>query len=78
MPKYICEISASRWFYYKEKCCLKFVDRSVFYFCCQIRNGKQTAILAVAVEGAKGKKDAEKNKKDQFYTIYRPNTGLQV
>jgi hypothetical protein len=44
----------------------------------QIRNGKQTAILAVAVEGAKGKKDAEKNKKDQFYTIYRPNTGLQV
>jgi hypothetical protein len=50
----------------------------VFFFCCQIRNGKQTAILAVAVEGAKGKKDAEKNKKDQFYTIYRPNTGLQV
>jgi len=47
-------------------------------FCYQIRNGKQTAILAVAVEGAKGKKDAEKNKKDQFYTIYRPNTGLQV
>jgi hypothetical protein len=47
-------------------------------FCCQIRNGKQTAILAVAVEGAKGKKDAEKSKKDQFYTIYRPNTGLQV
>jgi hypothetical protein len=44
----------------------------------QVRNGKQTAILAVAVEGAKGKKDAEKNKKDQFYTIYRPNTGLQV
>jgi len=48
------------------------------FLCFQIRNGKQTAILAVAVEGAKGKKDAEKNKKDQFYTIYRPNTGLQV
>jgi hypothetical protein len=32
----------------------------------------------VAVESAKGKKDTEKNKKDQFYTIYRPNTGLQV
>jgi len=49
-----------------------------FYLSHQIRNGKQTAILAVAVEGAKGKKDAEKNKKDQFYTIYRPNTGLQL
>jgi hypothetical protein len=51
---------------------------SVGSFYCQIRNGKQTAILAVAVESAKGKKDTEKNKKDQFYTIYRPNTGLQV
>jgi len=57
---------------------LKFVHRRTFFVCCQIRNGKQTAILAVAVEGVKGKKDAEKNKKDQFYTIYRPNTGLQV
>jgi hypothetical protein len=57
---------------------LKFIHRRVFFFCCQIRNGKQTAILAVAVEGTKGKKDTEKSKKDQFYTIYRPNTGLQV
>lgn len=53
-------------------------SREGFYLSHQIRNGKQTAILAVAVEGAKGKKDTEKNKKDQFYTIYRPNTGLQL
>ena len=40
----------------------------------QIRNGKQTAILAVAVEatgsGSMKKKQSE-NKKDQFFTIYR-------
>jgi hypothetical protein len=54
------------------------IEGCSFLFCCQIRNGKQTAILAVAVEVTKGKKDSEKNKKDQFYTIYRPNTGLQV
>ncbi|PSN38080.1 Protein strawberry notch [Blattella germanica] len=50
-----------------------------FYLSHQIRNGKQTAILAVSAEvGKTGKKDTEKSKKDQFYTIYRPNTGLQL
>lgn len=46
-----------------------------FYLSHQVRNGKQTAILAIAVEG--GKKKVE-NKKDQLYTVYRPNTGLQL
>ncbi|XP_015606574.1 protein strawberry notch isoform X2 [Cephus cinctus] len=46
-----------------------------FYLSHQIRNGKQTAILAVAVDG--GKKKAE-GKKDQLYMVYRPNTGLQL
>ncbi|XP_066601044.1 protein strawberry notch isoform X2 [Prorops nasuta] len=46
-----------------------------FYLSHQVRNGKQTAILAVAVEG--GKKKSE-GKKDQFYMLYRPNTGLQI
>ncbi|XP_067015400.2 protein strawberry notch isoform X2 [Anabrus simplex] len=51
-----------------------------FYLSHQIRNNKQTAILAVAVGGAAIKKEGEKNKKqkDQLYTIYRPNTGLQL
>ncbi|XP_046831906.1 protein strawberry notch isoform X1 [Vespa crabro] len=46
-----------------------------FYLSHQIRNGKQTAILAVAVDG--GKKKSE-SKKDQLYMVYRPNTGLQL
>ncbi|KAJ9587309.1 hypothetical protein L9F63_019165 [Diploptera punctata] len=49
-----------------------------FYLSHQIRNGKQTAILAVAVDGGKPSKKEEKSKKEQFYTIYRPNTGLQL
>lgn len=46
-----------------------------FYLSHQIRNSKQTAILAVAVDS--GKKKAE-GKKDQLYMVYRPNTGLQL
>lgn len=49
-----------------------------FYLSHQIRNNKQTAILSVAVGTPKGKKDSEKKAKDQLYTIYRPNTGLQL
>ncbi|XP_046980901.1 protein strawberry notch isoform X1 [Schistocerca americana] len=49
-----------------------------FYLSHQIRNNKQTAILAVAVGTPKGKKENDKKAKDQFYTIYRPNTGLQL
>lgn len=50
-----------------------------FYLSHQIRNNKQTAILAVAV-GTSNKKEGSSSKKDkdQFYTIYRPNTGLQL
>ncbi|XP_032679498.1 protein strawberry notch-like isoform X1 [Odontomachus brunneus] len=46
-----------------------------FYLSHQIRNGKQTAILAVIVDS--GKKKSE-SKKDQLYMVYRPNTGLQL
>ena len=46
-----------------------------FYLSHQIRNGKQTAILAVAVEGSKKKSES---KKDQLFMVYRPNTGLQM
>ncbi|XP_012223697.1 protein strawberry notch isoform X3 [Linepithema humile] len=46
-----------------------------FYLSHQIRNGKQTAILAIAVDG--GKKKTE-SKKDQLYMVHRPNTGLQL
>lgn len=47
-----------------------------FYLSHQIRNGKQTAILTVAVENSKNKKG--EGKKDQLYMVYRPNTGLQL
>ncbi|KAM0733955.1 Protein strawberry notch [Formica fusca] len=46
-----------------------------FYLSHQIRNGKQTAILAIVVDS--GKKKTE-SKKDQLYMVYRPNTGLQL
>ncbi|GLH00308.1 Protein strawberry notch [Gryllus bimaculatus] len=50
-----------------------------FYLSHQIRNNKQTAILAVAVGTSSSKKDGSTKKdKEQFYTIYRPNTGLQL
>ncbi|XP_074041916.1 protein strawberry notch isoform X2 [Leptinotarsa decemlineata] len=50
-----------------------------FWLSHQVRNGKHTAILAVAVDGggsggAKGKKES---KKDMMFSVYRPNTGLQ-
>ncbi|XP_074000099.1 protein strawberry notch isoform X3 [Rhodnius prolixus] len=52
-----------------------------FYLSHQIRNGKQTAILAEAIESSGSGKSVKKGaegKKDQLYTIYRPNTGLQL
>lgn len=49
-----------------------------FYLSHQIRNGKQTAILAVEVENnSKKKTENAKSKKDQLFQVYRPNTGLQ-
>ncbi|KAG8237954.1 hypothetical protein J437_LFUL016299 [Ladona fulva] len=54
-------------------------DEEGFYLSHQIRNGKQTAILAIAEASnsasTKGKKDS---KKDKMFTVYRPNTGLQL
>ncbi|KAK6620595.1 hypothetical protein RUM43_010887 [Polyplax serrata] len=47
-----------------------------FWLSHQIRNNKQTAILAIAVDCGKSKKP--ENKKESLYTIYRPNTGLQL
>jgi hypothetical protein len=49
--------------------------REGFYLSHQVRNSKQTAILAVAVDSS-SKKKLESNR-DQLYTLYRPNTGLQ-
>ncbi|XP_011684968.1 PREDICTED: protein strawberry notch isoform X3 [Wasmannia auropunctata] len=58
----------------------KFVEltgaKEGFYLSHQIRNGKQTAILAVVVDSSTKKKS--ESKKDQFYMVYRPNTGLQI
>ncbi|XP_028133407.2 protein strawberry notch isoform X2 [Diabrotica virgifera virgifera] len=55
-----------------------------FWISHQIRNGKTTAILAIAVDtgggggGTKGKKEGKKeSKKDMMFSVYRPNTGLQ-
>ncbi|KAJ8979809.1 hypothetical protein NQ317_001299 [Molorchus minor] len=47
-----------------------------FWLSHQIRNGKHTAILAVAVEDSSSKPKKE-SKKDQMFSVYRPNTGLQ-
>ncbi|XP_063926322.1 protein strawberry notch isoform X2 [Zophobas morio] len=48
-----------------------------FYISHQIRNGKHTAILAVAVETSASKKNKSESKKEQMFSVYRPNTGLQ-
>lgn len=52
----------------------------------QVRNNKRTAILAVEIETPalhpqqqnNKKKDKPPSKKEIFFQIYRPNTGLQV
>lgn len=46
-----------------------------FYVSHQVRNGKHTAILAVAVDV--GLKKKSESKKDQMFYVYRPNTGQQ-
>ena len=50
--------------------------REGFYLSHQVRNGKQTAVLTVAVKTV-GKKNPE-TKNYQLYMLYRPNTGLQL
>lgn len=49
-----------------------------FYLCHQVRNSKQTAILAVAVESSGSSKKKGSKEKDALYAVYRPNTGLQL
>ncbi|KAK3919054.1 Protein strawberry notch [Frankliniella fusca] len=49
-----------------------------FYLSLQIRNSKQTAILAVAVESNPNNKKKGTKEKDTLYAVYRPNTGLQL
>ncbi|KAK8767521.1 hypothetical protein V5799_005700 [Amblyomma americanum] len=44
-----------------------------YYLSNQVRNGKKTAVLAVADQARRSKE-----KKDKFFRLYRPNTGLQV
>lgn len=47
-----------------------------FWLSHQVRNSKHTAILAVAVDPNTNKKKSE-SKKEQMFSVYRPNTGLQ-
>ncbi|XP_012288560.1 protein strawberry notch isoform X2 [Orussus abietinus] len=63
------------WSEAKDRCSELTSSKEGFYLSHQIRNGKQTAILAVAVDS--GKKKSE-SKKDQLFMVYRPNTGLQL
>lgn len=46
-----------------------------FYVSHQVRNGKHTAILAMEVDS--GSKKKLESKKEQMFSVYRPNTGLQ-
>lgn len=48
-----------------------------FYLSHQIRNGKQTAILATVIETSGGSSEKKKGKDKEMYNIFRPNTGLQ-
>ncbi|KAI5724813.1 hypothetical protein M8J77_007469 [Diaphorina citri] len=49
-----------------------------YYLSHQIRNGKQTAVLAVAVSSTPSPSKKAENKKNILFTVYRPNTGLQI
>ena len=40
-----------------------------FYIASQVKNGKQTAILAIMISG---------RRKEKLFNIFRPNTGLQL
>ncbi|XP_045467841.1 protein strawberry notch isoform X1 [Harmonia axyridis] len=46
-----------------------------FYVSHQVRNGKHTAILAMEMDS--GNKKKLESKKEQMFSVYRPNTGLQ-
>ncbi|CAB3359035.1 Hypothetical predicted protein [Cloeon dipterum] len=59
----------------EEKAALLMHKDEGYYLSHQIRNEKHTAILAIS-EQAKHKD--KKDKKDSLFTVYRPNTGLQL
>jgi hypothetical protein len=72
------ELSVERglsWKEAQEKEVELYGDHEGFYLSKQVRNGKRVAILAVAE--ASVNKDT-KEKKSALYSVYRPNTGLQV
>uniref|UniRef100_A0A8D9EDV4 Protein strawberry notch n=1 Tax=Cacopsylla melanoneura TaxID=428564 RepID=A0A8D9EDV4_9HEMI len=54
-------------------------NKEGFYLSHQIRNGKQTAVLSIAVTANPSpSKNKAENKKSILFTLYRPNTGLQI
>ncbi|XP_058791168.1 protein strawberry notch isoform X2 [Phymastichus coffea] len=53
-------------------------SREGFYLSHQVRNGKQTAVLAVKVDTGPASKKSSDSKRDQLFALYRPNTGLQL
>jgi len=63
----------------QEKAALLVHKDEGFYLSHQVRNDKHTAVLAIA-EQPKHMKDPKGGAKgkDALFTIYRPNTGLQV
>ncbi|CAH1982477.1 unnamed protein product [Acanthoscelides obtectus] len=50
-----------------------------FWLSHQVRNGKHTSILAVAVDSGSNTatKNKKESKKEKMFSVYRPNTGLQ-
>ncbi|XP_059487413.1 protein strawberry notch [Neocloeon triangulifer] len=63
------------WEEVQEKAALLIHKDEGFYLSHQVRNDKHTAILAIADQA---KQKDKKDKKDSLFTIYRPNTGLQL
>ncbi|XP_032457238.1 protein strawberry notch isoform X2 [Nasonia vitripennis] len=62
-----------------ERCNSLTGSKEGFYLSHQVRNGKQTAILAVAIESdGRNKQQKNESKKNQLFMLYRPNTGLQL
>jgi C-terminal domain on Strawberry notch homologue len=62
----------------QEKALLLVHKDEGFYISHQVRNDKHTAVLAIAEQQANKQKDVKGKKSDTLFTIYRPNTGLQV
>lgn len=84
---FLCNIHSTQTFFVDNFRCYELEgEREGFYLSHQVRNGKYTVILAIAIEtrvtnsaapSSSNKKLKGDKKKDQMYQIYRPNTGLQ-